>query len=66
LFSGECAAREKLAQSARNAKSPRAGSLRPGLPRLPRHPAVWLNPAMGRHFYGFYFFFPRHLAEGNG
>jgi len=64
---------EKLAHLARNrklrlpparwqslARSANAGG---GLPSLP---ALWLNPGMARWFYGFYFFFPRHLAEGNG
>jgi hypothetical protein len=33
---------------------------------LPRRPPVWLNAGMGRWFFGFFFYFPRHLAEGNG
>jgi hypothetical protein len=33
---------------------------------LPSRPPVWLNRGMDRRYFGFYFFFPRHLAEGNG
>jgi len=33
---------------------------------LPSPEASWLNPPMGLWLHGFYFFFPRPLAEGNG
>jgi hypothetical protein len=33
---------------------------------LPIRRASWLNACMVRRHYGFYFFFPRPLAEGNG
>jgi hypothetical protein len=29
-------------------------------------PAVFQSPPMTRWFFGYFFYFPRHLAEGNG